>query len=64
MKDKIDFVLLSPDLYATATGGQVFRKGVYHGPYVRNPWEMYPTITTPALAASDHAAIIATLALD
>ena len=29
-KDKIDYVLLSPDLWATATGGQVFRKGVYH----------------------------------
>ena len=62
-KDKIDYVLLSPDLYATATGGQVFRKGVYHGPNVRNPWEMYPTLTTPALAASDHAAITATLNL-
>ena len=63
-KDKIDYVLLSPDLYGTATGGQVFRKGVYHGPKVRNPWAIYPTLTSAALAASDHAAITATLDLD
>ncbi|MTD14593.1 endonuclease/exonuclease/phosphatase family protein [Nakamurella sp. YIM 132087] len=62
-KDKIDYLLLSPDLYDTATGGQVFRKGVYHGPRVDDPWEMYETLTSPALAASDHAAITATLDL-
>ena len=62
-KDKIDYILLSPDLFAAATGGQIFRKGVYHGPGVRNPWEIYPTLTTPALTASDHAAITATLEL-
>ncbi len=56
-KDKIDYVLLSPALFARATGGGAFRKGVWHGPRVKDPWEMYPTLTAEVHAASDHAAI-------
>ncbi len=63
LKDKIDYVLLSPALFARATGGGIFRKGVYHGPRVRDPWEMYPTLTAGVHEASDHAAIYADLDL-
>jgi hypothetical protein len=55
--DKIDYVLCSPELFAKATGGAVFRKGVWRGPRTQNKWEMYDTITTEAEGASDHAAI-------
>jgi hypothetical protein len=30
---------------------------------VRNPWEVYPTLTAPVHEASDHAAIYADLNL-
>lgn len=36
-KDKIDYVLLSPALSAKATGGAVFRRGVWHGPRTKDP---------------------------
>jgi endonuclease/exonuclease/phosphatase family metal-dependent hydrolase len=62
-KDKIDYVLLSPDLFAKATGGAVFRKGVWHGPKVKNPWPIYDTLTEEVHAASDHAAIYADIEL-
>jgi endonuclease/exonuclease/phosphatase family metal-dependent hydrolase len=62
-KDKIDYVLLSPALFARATGGAVFRKGVWRGPRVRNPWPIYDTLTAEIRAASDHAAICADIDL-
>jgi endonuclease/exonuclease/phosphatase family metal-dependent hydrolase len=57
--DKIDYVLLSPALFGKATGGGVFRKGVWRGPRTQNKWDMYDTITSDVHAASDHAAIYA-----
>jgi endonuclease/exonuclease/phosphatase family metal-dependent hydrolase len=62
-KSKFDYVLLSPALYDAATGGGVFRKGVWHGPRTQNPWEIYPTMTREEHAASDHAAIYADIDL-
>ena len=62
-KDKIDYVLLSPALFERATGGAVYRKGVWHGPRVRNPWPIYDTLTEEVRAASDHAAIYADIDL-
>ena len=59
--DKIDYVLLSPALFARATGGAVFRKGVWRGPRTKNPWPIYDTLTADVHAASDHAAIYADL---
>lgn len=54
--DKIDFILLSPALQPLVRRGGVFRKGMWPGK--ANPrWPAYPTITRPALAASDHAAV-------
>jgi endonuclease/exonuclease/phosphatase family metal-dependent hydrolase len=62
-KDKIDYVLLSPDLFDRATGGAVFRRGVWRGPRTRNPWPIYDTLTEEVRAASDHAAIYADIDL-
>jgi predicted extracellular nuclease len=62
-KEKFDYVLLSPDLYDRATGGAVFRMGVWHGPKVKNPWPMYDTLKKEVQAASDHAAIYADIDL-
>jgi endonuclease/exonuclease/phosphatase family metal-dependent hydrolase len=53
--DKIDYILLSPALQALVRRGGVFRKGMWPGR--ANRWPAYPSITRPALAASDHAAI-------
>lgn len=58
-KDKIDYVLLSPALFALATGGGVFRMGVFRGPRTRDAWEVYETLTRDVDQASDHAAIYA-----
>jgi len=55
--DQIDYVLLSPELFDVCSGGGIFRKGVWHGPRVKNGWEMYEAITSDRYAASDHAAI-------
>jgi endonuclease/exonuclease/phosphatase family metal-dependent hydrolase len=62
-KDKIDYVLLSPALFDRATGGAVFRKGVWRGQRTRNPWPIYDTLTEEVRAASDHAAIYADIDL-
>jgi len=61
-KQKFDYLLLSPALFAKVTGGAVFRKGVWGEN--KNPptkWQIYPTITESVHAASDHAAIYADL---
>jgi endonuclease/exonuclease/phosphatase family metal-dependent hydrolase len=55
--DKIDYLLLSPELFAAASTGGILRSGVWRGPRVKNPWPMYATITRAEQAASDHAAI-------
>ena len=63
-KEKFDYILLSPALFAKVKGGAVFRKGVWGEN--KNPptkWQVYPTITKPVQAASDHAAIYADIDL-
>jgi endonuclease/exonuclease/phosphatase family metal-dependent hydrolase len=54
--DKIDYVLLSPALFAATRSGGILRKGVWGG---KNGtlFPHYPEITRVAEAASDHAAI-------
>ncbi|WP_138761066.1 endonuclease/exonuclease/phosphatase family protein [Modestobacter altitudinis] len=53
---KIDYVLLSPSLFAVTSGGGIHRRGVWGG---KNGtlWEHYPDMAGPHQAASDHAAI-------
>jgi endonuclease/exonuclease/phosphatase family metal-dependent hydrolase len=55
-RDKFDYILLSPALFAKMQGGEVFRKGLWGGTH-GDLWEIYPTIKDPVQAASDHAAI-------
>lgn len=61
-RNKLDYVLLSPRLFAAAVGGGISRRGVWGG---RNGtlWPIYDTMTRPVHAGSDHAAIYADLEL-
>lgn len=54
--ENIDYILLSPNLFAATKGGGVFRKGVWGG---KNGtlFPHYDEITKAEEAASDHAAI-------
>ncbi|MCI0599360.1 MAG: endonuclease/exonuclease/phosphatase family protein [Beijerinckiaceae bacterium] len=55
-KNKIDYLLLSPELMTRVGGGGIFRKGVWPG--VRpQKWDKYDEMEKPVHAASDHAAI-------
>lgn len=62
--DQIDYILLSPALKARTTGGGIFREGVFCGPRTTNRWATYPGMTERVFAASDHAAIWATINLE
>ena len=53
---KIDYILLSPGLFDAVAGGGINRKGAWGGTK-GTLWEHYPDMTSPAEAASDHAAI-------
>jgi endonuclease/exonuclease/phosphatase family metal-dependent hydrolase len=55
-RNKIDYILLSPALFASATGGGIFRKGMWPGVRPKK-WDVYPTLTKEVEAASDHGAI-------
>jgi endonuclease/exonuclease/phosphatase family metal-dependent hydrolase len=59
---KIDYILLSPALFARVTGGGVFRKGVWGGVH-GTLFPHYETMTQAVHAASDHAAVFADLDL-
>jgi endonuclease/exonuclease/phosphatase family metal-dependent hydrolase len=60
--DKIDYILLSPALFARVTNARVFRKGVWGGKN-GDLWKIYPTMTAKVHQASDHAAIYADIKL-
>jgi endonuclease/exonuclease/phosphatase family metal-dependent hydrolase len=61
-REKIDYILLSPALFARASGGGIYRMGAWGG---KNGtlWPHYPTMKSAAQAASDHAAIYADISL-
>jgi len=60
--NKIDYLLLSPQLFATVTAGGVFRKGMWPGSKpVR--WETYPELARPIDAGSDHACVFVDFAI-
>jgi endonuclease/exonuclease/phosphatase family metal-dependent hydrolase len=56
--NKIDYVLLSPALFAKATGGGIYRMGAWGGTH-GTLWAHYDTLTKATDAASDHAALYA-----
>jgi endonuclease/exonuclease/phosphatase family metal-dependent hydrolase len=57
---KIDYILLSPELVARVTKAGVFRKGVWGG-VNGTLFEHYPEMTRAIHAASDHAALFVDL---
>jgi endonuclease/exonuclease/phosphatase family metal-dependent hydrolase len=60
LRDRLDYIFLSPDLAACVKRGGVFRKGLWGRATNVNPpedWAIYPEITESKHAASDHAAI-------
>ena len=60
--NKIDYILLSPALFAKVQAGGVIRQGVWPG--VRPAkWPVLDTLTKPVEAASDHSAVWVDLAL-
>jgi endonuclease/exonuclease/phosphatase family metal-dependent hydrolase len=60
--EKIDYILLSPELFGTVKHAGVFRKGVWGG---KNGelFPHFPEMTRPVHAASDHAAVFVDLAI-
>lgn len=60
--NKIDYILLAPELYARVKSGGVFRSGMWPGVRPRK-WDAYADITRPVEAASDHAAVFVDLDL-
>lgn len=56
--NKIDYILLSPALYAKVTDGTVLRKGVWGGTN-GTLFPHYESMTKAHHAASDHAALVA-----
>jgi endonuclease/exonuclease/phosphatase family metal-dependent hydrolase len=62
ISNRLDYILLSPELAAHVTGGGVFRKGLWGNPTNKFPpkpelWTIYPEITAARHGASDHAAV-------
>lgn len=54
--NKIDYLLLSPDLFALVTAGGVWREGMWPG--IRPArWTSYPEVSKPVEAGSDHACL-------
>lgn len=54
--NKIDYLLLSPALFATVTAGGVWRKGMWPGSKPKR-WDAYPQLDKKENAGSDHAAV-------
>lgn len=55
-RNKIDYLLLSPALFARVTDGGVLRKGMWPGVQPKK-WDVFDELTRPIEAASDHAAV-------
>lgn len=58
--NRLDYILLSPELAERVTAGGVFRRGLWGTPSnVKRPrlWDAYPEITSARHAASDHGAV-------
>ena len=62
-RDKIDYLLLSPALFARVTGGGVERRAMWPGVRPKR-WEVFPELEEERDVGSDHAAIWVDLDLD
>lgn len=54
--NKIDYIFLSPKLFAKVTAGGVLRTGMWPGVRPKK-WDVYDELTRPQEAGSDHAAV-------
>lgn len=66
LRNRLDYIFLSPELAAKVTAGGVVRSGLWGAPGNKNPpraWPIYPTVTRSMEAASDHAAVSVEVAL-
>ena len=62
LRNRLDYILLSPSLVPKVTGGGVLRKGLWgSGKGKPKDWAIYDDITEPAQQASDHAAVFVDL---
>ncbi|KPF69795.1 endonuclease/exonuclease/phosphatase [alpha proteobacterium AAP81b] len=59
---KIDYILLSPALFAKVQGGGIYRRGMWPGVRPKK-WAVFPELKRPEDAASDHAAVFVDLDL-
>jgi endonuclease/exonuclease/phosphatase family metal-dependent hydrolase len=60
LRNRLDYILLSPQLADAFSAGEIFRKGLWGTPTNKNPptaWTVFPEITKSVHAASDHAAV-------
>jgi endonuclease/exonuclease/phosphatase family metal-dependent hydrolase len=60
LKNRLDYILLSPELAERVVDGGVFRKGLWGGPSNINPpkqWSIFPEIKAARQGASDHGAV-------
>jgi endonuclease/exonuclease/phosphatase family metal-dependent hydrolase len=60
VRNRLDYIFLSPELIPKVQAGGVFRKGLWGNPTTqRRPteWTVYDEITSSRQAASDHAAL-------
>jgi endonuclease/exonuclease/phosphatase family metal-dependent hydrolase len=60
LQNRLDYILLSPELAGKVTDGGVFRKGLWGPPKNKTKpklWTIYPEISASRHAASDHAAV-------
>jgi endonuclease/exonuclease/phosphatase family metal-dependent hydrolase len=58
LHNRLDYIFISRSLEASATGGALFRKGLWGGRVTRpTAWETYPEITKSVEQASDHSAV-------
>jgi endonuclease/exonuclease/phosphatase family metal-dependent hydrolase len=60
LRNRLDYILVSPELAEKVTTGGVTRSGLWGNPSNVNPpqdWEIHPEITHSKHAASDHAAV-------
>lgn len=53
-RDKIDYLLLSPSLFARVSACGLFRKGAWPGKKPKPRWEVYPELEKEIHVASDH----------